>query len=124
MGGWSASAAETMLFFQSWLVTTDAAKGQGTSNYGGWSNPGFDALANRAFTTMDPAVRADLLRQAGRIALGEMPVIPVHFEGASWATRRAIRYAGPRGRDDPRGRYPTRELMRSIRSVRRRGTAR
>ncbi|WP_426957226.1 ABC transporter substrate-binding protein [Muricoccus radiodurans] len=94
MGGWSANAPETMLFFQTWLASTNADRGQGTSNYGGWSNPEFDAVATRAFATMDDAARAELLRQASRIALDQMPVIPVHFEGASWAMRRGLRYAG------------------------------
>ena len=94
MGGWSADAAETLLFQQLWLATADAARGIGSSNYGGWSDPGFDGLLRRAMATMDPAARADLLRQSGRVALDAMPVAPLYFESAVWASRRGFRYPG------------------------------
>jgi peptide/nickel transport system substrate-binding protein len=94
MGGWSADSAETLLFFRTWLVSSDPAKGVGTSNYGGWSHAGFDAAMQQAMSTMDPAARATLLQQASRIAVAEMPVVPVHFESAVWALRRGLRYPG------------------------------
>ena len=94
MGGWSADAAETLLFQQLWLASTDPSRGFGSSNYGGWSDPGFDTLLRHASTTMDPDARADLLRQSGRLALDAMPVAPIHFESATWASRRGFRYPG------------------------------
>jgi len=94
MGGWSSDAAETMMFFRSWLMSTDRERGLGTSNYGGWSDPKFDDLAGRAMMTMDQEARADLLQQAGRVALEEMPVIPVQFENAVWAFRKGLAYGG------------------------------
>jgi len=94
MGGWSADAAETLLFFQLWLATPDAARRMGSSNYGGWSDPAFDAILRDASTLMDPDARAGRLREAGRVALDAMPVAPIHFESAVWASRRALRYPG------------------------------
>jgi peptide/nickel transport system substrate-binding protein len=94
MGGWSADAAETLLFLQLWLASPDPARGFGSSNYGGWSDAEFDRLVRQAATTMDPAARAPLLQRAGRLALDSMPVAPIHFESATWATRRGFRYAG------------------------------
>ncbi|SHI91406.1 peptide/nickel transport system substrate-binding protein [Roseomonas rosea] len=94
MGGWSADAAETLLFQQPWLMTTDASRGRGSSNYGGWSDPAFDGTLNRAIATMDPEARAGLLRESGSRALQEMPVVPIHFESATWASRRGFRYPG------------------------------
>ncbi|MBI0535169.1 ABC transporter substrate-binding protein [Roseomonas sp. KE2513] len=94
MGGWSADAPETLLFLQLWLATSDAARGMGSSNYGGWSDPTFDAPVREAATTMDPAARAGLLRTAGRVALEAMPVAPLYFESAAWASRRGFRYPG------------------------------
>lgn len=94
MGGWSADAAETLMFFRSWLMTLDRERGLGTSNYGGWSEPRFDAPAQKAMATMDDAARAALLREAGKVALEQMPVIPVHFENAVWAFRKGLSYAG------------------------------
>ncbi|WP_159997944.1 ABC transporter substrate-binding protein [Roseomonas sp. 18066] len=94
MGGWSADAAETLMFFRSWLMSTDRARGLGTSNYGGWSEARFDSLSNQAMATMDQTARGALLRQASEVALEQMPVIPVHFENAVWAFRKGLRYAG------------------------------
>jgi peptide/nickel transport system substrate-binding protein len=94
MGGWSADAAETLMFFRSWLMTTDRARGLGTSNYGGWSEPRFDGLAQQAMGTMDDTARAALLRQASQVALEQMPVVPVHFENAVWAFRKGLAYGG------------------------------
>jgi peptide/nickel transport system substrate-binding protein len=94
MGGWGSDAAETLMFFRTWLMSTNREKGDGTSNYGGWSDPDFDALANRAKVTMDDAARIELLRQASRVALEQMPVIPVQFESAVWAFRKGLSYPG------------------------------
>ena len=43
---------------------------------------------------MDDDGRAALLRDAGERALDGMPVIPLHFEGAAWASRADIAYPG------------------------------
>lgn len=94
MGGWSASAEETLLFFRSWLTTTNRERGIGGSNYSGWSNAAFDAATVTALTTMDETARGQLLREASRIALEQMPVLPIHFESAVWAFRRGLAFAG------------------------------
>ncbi|MBO1073457.1 ABC transporter substrate-binding protein [Roseomonas marmotae] len=94
MGGWGSDAAETLMFFRTWLMSTDREKGVGTSNYGGWSHAPFDELAGKALVTMDGTARAALLRQAGQVALEQMPVIPVQFESAVWAFRKDIAYPG------------------------------
>jgi peptide/nickel transport system substrate-binding protein len=94
MGGWSASAEETLLFFRTWITTLNRERGLGTSNYSDWSDPTFDADAVRALTTMDEAARAALLRAASARALEQMPVLPIHFESAVWAFRRGLTYAG------------------------------
>ena len=94
MGGWSASAEETLLFFRTWITMLNRERGLGTSNYSDWSDPTFDADAVRALTTMDEAARAALLRAASARALEQMPVLPIHFESAVWAFRRGLTYAG------------------------------
>ena len=94
MGGWGSDAAETLMFFNTWLMSTDRERGLGTSNYGGWSDARFDELAGRAKVTMDEATRVKLLQEAGKVALEEMPVIPVQFESAVWAFRKGLAYPG------------------------------
>jgi peptide/nickel transport system substrate-binding protein len=94
MGGWAASAEETLLFFRTWLVTTNREAGVGGSNYSGWSDAAFDRPAMTALKTMDDAARHALLREASGIALERMPVLPIHFESAVWAFRRGLRFEG------------------------------
>ncbi len=94
MGGWSASAEETLLFFRIWVASLDRDRGVGTSNYSGWSDPTFDAQAVPALTTMDDAARNALLQAASRRALEQMPVLPIHFESAVWAFRRGLKFEG------------------------------
>ncbi|WP_245185908.1 ABC transporter substrate-binding protein [Falsiroseomonas frigidaquae] len=94
MGGWAASAEETLLFFRTWMASTDRERGIGGSNYGNWSHAAFDAAAVAALTTMEDAERGRLLREASRIGLAEMPILPIHFESAVWAFRRGLAYAG------------------------------
>lgn len=94
MGGWAASAEETLLFFRGWMASTDREHGIGGSNYSNWSHAAFDAATLAALTTMDDAERERLLREASRIGLQEMPILPIHFESAVWAFRRGLAYAG------------------------------
>ena len=47
------------------------------SNYGGWKNPEFDELVNRAVQTEDPTKRAELTAQAQRIANDQLPWLPL-----------------------------------------------
>jgi len=94
MGGWSADAQETLLFFRTWMITTDQTRGVGTSNYSAWSDADFDRPALAAVTTMDDAARDRLLQQASRAALEQMPVLPIHFESAVWAFRRGLAFDG------------------------------
>ena len=94
MGGWSASAEETLLFFRIWVATLDRERGIGTSNYAAWSDPEFDASAIPALTTMDEAERGRLLQAASRRALEQMPILPIHFESAVWAFRRGLTLEG------------------------------
>lgn len=94
LGGWATSAPETLGFFTTWLTTADPAMGFGTSNYGGWSDAPFDRAVREAAVTMDDTRRAALLREASERALAELPVIPLHFESAVWASRRGVSYPG------------------------------
>lgn len=93
LGGY-ASGEEPLLFFRPWLITTDAPRGLGTSNYGAWSNEGFDVVAKKALVTMDDAERHEMQRQATRIMIEQMPIVPLHFEMAVWAFRKGITYPG------------------------------
>lgn len=48
-------------------------------NYGGYSNPGYDALLAQAAGEQDAARRAGLLHEAEALAMGDVPVIPLYW---------------------------------------------
>ncbi|MFR9793642.1 ABC transporter substrate-binding protein [Streptomyces sp. MB22_4] len=47
-------------------------------NYGNWSNAGFDAAFDRANAEPDAAARTDLTARLQKIALRELPIIPLY----------------------------------------------
>lgn len=53
------------------------------SNYGGWSDPAFDAAVDRAIATYDPAGHAAANAEAQRIALRELPWLPLYTQPVS-----------------------------------------
>jgi len=48
------------------------------ANYGGYSNPAYDALFDQAVAAADPAARADLTAQLQKIAVDDMAIIPLY----------------------------------------------
>ncbi|MDR9838911.1 ABC transporter substrate-binding protein [Herbaspirillum huttiense] len=76
------------------LVSTvhsyNAVASVGVSNYGRYSNKEVDALIERAAGTTDEAARADLQRQASRLALGDVAIIPLQHLNASWAMKKNL----------------------------------
>ncbi|MET9604303.1 ABC transporter substrate-binding protein [Streptomyces sp. NPDC006512] len=53
------------------------------SNYGGWSEPAFDAAVDRAVAAHDPAEHAAANAEAQRIALRELPWLPLYTQPVS-----------------------------------------
>lgn len=51
-------------------------------NYARYSNPVFDDLVARARRETDPAVRADLFRQADRVLMDDVALVPIYWYGS------------------------------------------
>ena len=51
----------------------------GTINPSKWENPAFDSLMKQAESELDTTKRTDLMQQAERILLDEMPLIPIYY---------------------------------------------
>ncbi|MFI0407773.1 ABC transporter substrate-binding protein [Actinomadura sp. 3N508] len=62
-------------------------------NLSGWKNGGFDNLISTALRTQDAASRANLFRQAEKVALDDMALIPLVNNGAA-AVRRSGKFVG------------------------------
>jgi peptide/nickel transport system substrate-binding protein len=73
-------------------VLHETLNSQSINNYGGWSNQEFDRLLARSGLEPDLAKREDLLRQATRLALSDVAIIPTHWQVNIWASKKAMRY--------------------------------
>jgi oligopeptide transport system substrate-binding protein len=70
-GGWVADYNDAYNF----LYLLDSRTGP--MNYGGYSNPAYDRLIDASNVELDPAKRADILKQAEQLMLDETATIPV-----------------------------------------------
>lgn len=91
--GWQSSAYEPNNIFAPVLLTEDRARGWGTVNRHGYSNPAVDDLYSRAVVTLTQPERVVLWREAMRLAMADAPVLPIHHQVNIWATRRGLSYA-------------------------------
>ena len=62
------------------FATADAKRGRGAFNRGVYSNPAFDAVLERALTTMDRDQREKLLIQATGIEVRDHATVPLHHQ--------------------------------------------
>lgn len=94
MGGWGSSEGGAASFLRQYVTTGNEELGVGASNYGGWSDPEFDAVLLEAITTIDDEKRAALLQQAVKLAMSKQGFIPIHFESTIWGYRKGLHYDG------------------------------
>jgi peptide/nickel transport system substrate-binding protein len=73
-------------------VLREALKSGIINNYGRWSNAAFDRLIDEAEQEVDLVRREDLLRQATRVAIADVAIIPTHFQVNVWAAKKGLRY--------------------------------
>jgi peptide/nickel transport system substrate-binding protein len=67
------------------LATPDPRSGMGTANRGSYSNAAMDALLRRAMTTIDDRQREALLREATRVAMEDVAILPLFNQKNIWA---------------------------------------
>src|SRR5262245_19352763 len=89
--GWGSGTGEASSPLGSLLYTVDASKGTGAANRGRYSNPEVDKLVDAALVSVDDAKRADLLARATEVAIGDLGIIPSHYQLNVWATRKGLK---------------------------------
>jgi peptide/nickel transport system substrate-binding protein len=77
---WTFDTPEPSIVLVSQFATPDAAKGRGSFNRGGFSDPNFDTVLEQALTTMDRGAREKLLIQATGIEVRAHATIPLHHQ--------------------------------------------
>jgi peptide/nickel transport system substrate-binding protein len=90
--GWGTGTGEPDSPLQSLIATNEPRRGWGAVNRSGFSNARLDELLAQALQTLDVKQREPLYRQATRIAMEELAIIPLHHQVNIWATRRGFTY--------------------------------
>jgi peptide/nickel transport system substrate-binding protein len=90
--GWGSDTGETSSPLKTLLGTFDKEKGSGTANRGRYSNPELDKLIAEALATVDDAKRQDLLAKAVELAMGDVGIIPSHYQINTWASKKGLKY--------------------------------
>ncbi|EHL99105.1 ABC transporter, substrate-binding protein, family 5 [Acetobacteraceae bacterium AT-5844] len=94
LGGWGSSTGEASYLLRNVLSTY--SQGRGSANFSRYSNPELDALTERAVVTLDDAQREAILRQATKLAIEDVGLIPLFLLGNSWASRKELHYEARR----------------------------
>lgn len=90
--GWGAGSGEASSPLKSLVHTFDKERGFGSSNRGRYSNDKVDMLIETALATVEDEKRKALLAEATEMAIGDLAVIPLHFQVNTWATRAGLKY--------------------------------
>ena len=90
--GWGTGTGEPDSPMVGILSTVNPDRGRGVANRSLYSNPDFDALVDRALAEVDPAAREEIYREATRIAIEDVAIIPLHHQFNIWAMRQGLSY--------------------------------
>jgi len=80
MLSWGATSGDAQEVFDSLLHTRDTQRGYGSDNYGGFSDPVLDELAEEAAVKGSPTLRQQLLQRAVRQAMDAVPWVPIYVQ--------------------------------------------
>ncbi|HEY8464390.1 MAG TPA: peptide ABC transporter substrate-binding protein [Bacillota bacterium] len=70
--GWVGDYVDPMTFLDLWVSDNG-------NNFSGWSNPNYDQLIALAKQTADTKKRLQILHQAEKLLMDEMPIAPIYF---------------------------------------------
>jgi peptide/nickel transport system substrate-binding protein len=90
--GWGSNTAEAGYTLVNVIGTYDTVAGRGSSNTGRYANPAIDAATDKAMATLDNALRERMLAAQVKVAMDDLPFIPLHQLVNYWASRKGISY--------------------------------
>jgi peptide/nickel transport system substrate-binding protein len=89
--GWGSDTGETSSPLRALVGSFNPDAGSGSANRGRYSNSALDALINEALGTVDDTKRANILAAAIEMAMGDVAIIPTHYQINTWAARAGLK---------------------------------
>ena len=90
MSGWDTPSGDAGNMYSVLMYTRGKKAGYGQANRGSFSNDAFDGWIDKADATADMAKRNEFLQEATKIAVREIPMIPVHYEQDIYAAKKNV----------------------------------
>jgi peptide/nickel transport system substrate-binding protein len=90
--GWGTESGEQGSAMRSLLATYDTAKGMGVTNRGRYSNAEFDKVLGEALLVIDDKKREAMIVKAAEMVMGDVGLIPLHYEVSTWASTKSMKY--------------------------------
>jgi peptide/nickel transport system substrate-binding protein len=88
--GWGSATGEASYALVNIMGTYSNETRFGANNSGRYSNPALDALTVKATGTLDDKERETLLRDAVKMAMDDVAIIPLHQLVNTWAVRKGL----------------------------------
>jgi len=77
--GWAVDSSDAGEIFDNILRSVDMENGFGFSNFGYYSNPAIDRIAEDIFYNMDPKERLDFMKEGFAIAMEDVACVPLYI---------------------------------------------
>ena len=82
--GWSPDYNDPMTFLDMWTTNNG-------NNHTLWSNKKYDELINKALVTEDNSARMDVMAEAEKLLMEEMPVGPIYYRNRNALIRSNVK---------------------------------
>ena len=89
---WGISSGEASNPLRALIHTFDATKGFGSANRARYSNPALDAVIERGMSITNDAEREVVLKQATRMAMDDVALVPLYQQKNIWGMKPGLRY--------------------------------
>ncbi|UHS63657.1 ABC transporter substrate-binding protein [Agrobacterium vaccinii] len=91
MMGWGVQTAEASSGIRMMVACPDKARGWGVVNWSHYCNPALTEQLVALTSEMDDAKRNDMLKAAVHTVNDDMPIVPLYFQGMTWAAKKGIK---------------------------------
>ncbi|APE45917.1 ABC transporter substrate-binding protein (plasmid) [Sulfitobacter alexandrii] len=90
MSGWDVPAGDAGSMYGALFYTRDKREGYGQVNRGSFSNAELDKLVDEADATPSLEKRDEILQEATKLLMAEIPMIPLHYEQDIYGVRDGV----------------------------------